>query len=122
MQVHLSSKRGEEKTLTMTYKGYIALFICYSTSIHLELVTDYTAEGFIAAFKRFIARQGICSTQVTVEQTLRAQMQNYKDYSPRLLKNRIDSQLYWLMMEPNGGSTHHLSHILTVNRRRELNP
>ncbi|XP_039315422.1 uncharacterized protein LOC105198944 [Solenopsis invicta] len=46
-----------------TYKAYIALFVCHSTSaVHLELVTDYSAETFIAAFKRFTARRGICST------------------------------------------------------------
>ena len=46
-----------------TYKSYIALFVCLSTSaIHLELVTDYTADAFIAAYKRFTARRGICAT------------------------------------------------------------
>jgi len=46
-----------------TYKAYIALFVCLSTSaVHIELVTDYTAEAFIGAFKRFTARRGICST------------------------------------------------------------
>lgn len=46
-----------------TYKVYIALFVCHSTSvIHLELVTDYTPEAFIAAYKRFLARRGICAT------------------------------------------------------------
>lgn len=45
-----------------TYKGYLALFVCLSTSaVHLELVSDYTADTFIAAYKRFIARRGICS-------------------------------------------------------------
>ncbi|XP_039309110.1 uncharacterized protein LOC105208245 [Solenopsis invicta] len=48
---------------TGTYKAYIALFVCYSSSaVHLELVTDYTADTFIAAFKRFTARRGICTT------------------------------------------------------------
>ncbi|XP_011883841.1 PREDICTED: uncharacterized protein LOC105570991 [Vollenhovia emeryi] len=46
-----------------TYKTYIALFVCQSTSaVHLELVTDYTTEGFIAAYKRFTSRRGICAT------------------------------------------------------------
>ncbi|XP_044594867.1 uncharacterized protein LOC123272233 [Cotesia glomerata] len=45
------------------YKAYIALFVCESTSaIHLELVTDYTTNAFIAAYKRFTARRGICAT------------------------------------------------------------
>ncbi|XP_018313283.1 uncharacterized protein [Mycetomoellerius zeteki] len=46
-----------------TYKGYIALFVCLSTSaVHLELVTDYTTEAFITAYKRFTGRRGICAT------------------------------------------------------------
>lgn len=46
-----------------TYKSFTALFVCLSTSaIHIELVTDYTTEAFIAAYKRFTSRRGICST------------------------------------------------------------
>lgn len=46
-----------------TYKGYIVVFICSSTSaVHLELVTDYSSETFIAAYKRFSGRRGICAT------------------------------------------------------------
>lgn len=45
------------------YKGYLAIFVCLSTSaVHLELVTDYTTEAFIAAYKRFTGRRGICAT------------------------------------------------------------
>jgi len=46
-----------------TYKAYIVLFVCLASSaVHIELVTDYTAEAFIAAYKRFTGRRGICST------------------------------------------------------------
>lgn len=46
-----------------TYKGFISLFICLATSaIHLELVTDYTSEAFIATYRRFTSRRGICAT------------------------------------------------------------
>jgi hypothetical protein len=40
-------------------KGYIALFVCFSTkAIHLELVTDQTTGTFVAALRRFMARRG----------------------------------------------------------------
>ncbi|XP_046802094.1 uncharacterized protein LOC124418771 [Lucilia cuprina] len=45
------------------YKGYIALFVCLSTSaVHLEVASDYSVDGFLAAFKRFVSRRGVCST------------------------------------------------------------
>ena len=40
-------------------KTYILLFACSLTrAIHLELLSDQTTEGFMKAFKRFIARRG----------------------------------------------------------------
>ncbi|CAG9105467.1 unnamed protein product [Plutella xylostella] len=48
------------------YKGYICLFVCLATrAIHLELVTDLSAQALICAMKRFISRRGIFSTCYT---------------------------------------------------------
>lgn len=46
-----------------TYKSWIALFVCLSTSaIHLEIVTDYSSDAFSAVYHRFTARRGLCAT------------------------------------------------------------
>ncbi|XP_063826513.1 uncharacterized protein LOC135075998 [Ostrinia nubilalis] len=43
-----------------TLKGYIAVFVCFSTkAVHLELVADLSSASFLAAFKRMCARRGV---------------------------------------------------------------
>lgn len=54
INIRVSKGRGHRST-----KGYICLFICMATkAIHLEVVSDMTSQGFLAAFKRFVARRG----------------------------------------------------------------
>ncbi|XP_039304825.1 uncharacterized protein LOC120357689 [Solenopsis invicta] len=33
-----------------------------TSAVHLELATDYSTAGFLAAFKKFCSRRGICAT------------------------------------------------------------
>ncbi|XP_050296340.1 uncharacterized protein LOC126736152 [Anthonomus grandis grandis] len=41
------------------YKGYICLFVCFTTrAIHLEVVTSLSTEAFIATLRRFVSRRG----------------------------------------------------------------
>ncbi|XP_015119443.1 uncharacterized protein LOC107042773 [Diachasma alloeum] len=53
-----------------TYKGFMVVFVCFTTSaVHIELATDYSTEAFLACFKRFTARRGICET-ITSDQSI----------------------------------------------------
>lgn len=57
INIRVSKGRGNK-----SYKGYICLFVCMSTrAIHLEAVSDLTTQGFLSAYKRFVARRGHCS-------------------------------------------------------------
>lgn len=52
----IKSKQGRGAKLT---KCYVCLFVCFSTKcIHLELVSELTADAFVATFRRFVSRRG----------------------------------------------------------------
>lgn len=41
-----------------TYKGFLILFVCLANSaVHLEIATNYSLQGFIAAYRRFAGRR-----------------------------------------------------------------
>lgn len=57
--IMLRSSKGRGQHAT---KGYISVFVCLSTkAVHIEIVSDLTSAAFIAAYKRFTGRRGVCS-------------------------------------------------------------
>ncbi|XP_060804637.1 uncharacterized protein LOC106135320 [Amyelois transitella] len=57
INIRVSKGRGNR-----SYKGYISLFVCMVTrAVHIEVVSDLTSQGFLSAFRRFVARRGRCN-------------------------------------------------------------
>lgn len=57
VQIRTTKGRGHR-----SHKGYICVYVCMSTrAIHLEVVSDMSTQGFLAAFRRFVARRGHCA-------------------------------------------------------------
>ncbi|XP_033232027.1 uncharacterized protein LOC117183004 [Belonocnema kinseyi] len=53
-----------------SHKAWICIFVCCtSRSVHLELVSDYTTEAFIAAYICFVSCLGLCRTLCSHEGT-----------------------------------------------------
>ncbi|KMQ89675.1 hypothetical protein RF55_10667 [Lasius niger] len=53
-----------------TYKAFVSVFVCFSCrAVHLEDVSDYSADAFLAAFRRFVARRGVCQAIYTTIHT-----------------------------------------------------
>jgi len=58
IQLRMSKGRGQR-----AHKAFILVFICLVTrAVHLEVVSDYTAEAFLATLRRFTSRRGLCET------------------------------------------------------------
>lgn len=54
INVRTSKGRGQK-----SYKGYLAIIVCLATkAIHIEVVSDGTAEAFLSAYRRFAGRRG----------------------------------------------------------------
>lgn len=53
----LSFKRGG-----VSYQTYICVFVCFVTkAVHIEVVSSFSTEAFIAALRRFASRRGVPS-------------------------------------------------------------
>ncbi|KMQ87811.1 hypothetical protein RF55_12816 [Lasius niger] len=91
------------------YKAFIAVFVCFSTrAVHLEAVSDYSADAFLAAFRRFISRRGMCqavysdqgTTFVGADSQLRALFRAGGRDSYRILGRLMDDGIRWHFNPP----------------------
>ncbi|XP_066599915.1 uncharacterized protein [Prorops nasuta] len=93
-----------------TYKGYIAVFICFSSkAIHLEAVSDLTTQMFLAAFRRFTSRRGICQRIYSdngtnfqgADKELRNMFRAASDFYSVVSKDLAEKGISWDFIPPN---------------------
>lgn len=54
---HIKEKKYRNRN---RIKVYVCVFVCMAVkAVHLEVVSDLTSEGFLAALRRFVARRGV---------------------------------------------------------------
>ncbi|XP_065088582.1 uncharacterized protein LOC135710060 [Ochlerotatus camptorhynchus] len=76
-------------------KGYIALFICFSTrAVHIEAVSDLSTSAFIAAFTRFSSRYGLPSKIYSDNATnLRGAARKYRELHQQINATELDDKV-----------------------------
>ncbi|XP_055714786.1 uncharacterized protein LOC129808906 [Phlebotomus papatasi] len=93
-----------------TLKGYIAVFVCFSTkAVHLEALTSLSTEAFISMFRRFVARRGLPAQFYTDNQTtfvgadleLRRAFRDI-EFKESLNNFFIGSEIQWCFAPPRG--------------------
>jgi len=104
IRLRCSKGRGQR-----SYKAFIAVFVCLATkAVHLEVVSDYTADAFLAALRRFVSRRGLCATLrsdcgtnfVGADAQLRAFLASAHP-EQRLLRQRLENEgIKWLFNPP----------------------
>lgn len=88
-------------------KSYITAFVCMSTrAIHLELVSDLTAEAFMAALSKFMSRRGQCSHLYSVNSTNFVGTNSILNSHFAQLKNSIydfftNHEIHWHFIPPS---------------------
>ncbi|KMQ85254.1 hypothetical protein RF55_16298 [Lasius niger] len=56
VQLRTTKGRGHR-----AHKAFLAIYVCFSTkAVHLEVVSDYSTDAFLAAFRQFVSHRGLC--------------------------------------------------------------
>lgn len=92
------------------HKAFIAVFVCLSTkAVHLEVASDYTADAFLAALRRFTARRGLChclysdcgTNFVGADKQLRAFFAASSKEQKSIANQLVNEQIQWRFNPPS---------------------
>ena len=113
--IRTSRRRGHR-----SHKAFVAIFVCLcSKATHLEVVSDYTTDAFLAALRRFTSRRGICSSSIpTVARTSWAPTDRYGSLFANLPPTAATSRMLRPQRE-SGGTSIHLPHLTSVASGRQ---
>ena len=102
--IKASNLRGQR-----AYKGYISLFICMVTkATHIEVVSSLSTDAFLAAFRRFTSRRGLCHTMFSDNGTnfqgaaaeIKALQEEVMNMSKEVAAILARDQVQWLFIPP----------------------
>ncbi|KMQ81863.1 hypothetical protein RF55_24938 [Lasius niger] len=91
------------------YKAYVSVFVCFSSqAVHLDVVSDYSSDAFLAAFRRFIARRGVCQAIysdcginfVGADSQLKALFREVSNDTQRIIGRLADDGIRWHFNPP----------------------
>ncbi|XP_055923102.1 uncharacterized protein LOC129953729 [Eupeodes corollae] len=106
-----------------TSKAYICLFVCMATkAIHLELVSDLTSEAFLAAFRRFVSRRGLCSNVYSDNGTNFQGARRCLNEMHKLVLSEAYNEDVATSLASHGTSSPHRHHTLAVFGRQVSSP
>ncbi|XP_071579543.1 uncharacterized protein [Temnothorax nylanderi] len=92
-----------------TYKAWICVFVCLTTSaVHLEVVSDYSTEGFISTYRRFTSRRGVpasltsdCGTNfIGADRELRKLFTQYTQENQLITAMLTENRTQWSFNPP----------------------
>ena len=104
--ININSWKGRG---SKTYKWWSCIFMCFSTSaVHLELVSDYSADGFVVACRRFTSRRGIpsylysdCGTNfIRADKELKILFKQSQRENSTLYHSLINNGTQWIFNPP----------------------
>ena len=112
--IRTSRRRGHR-----SHKAFVAIFVCLcSKATHLEVVSDYTTDAFLAALRRFTSRRGICSDIFRLWHELRGRRPTDTGACSQIFHQRQPHRGCCGQRE-SGGTSIHLPHLTSVASGRQ---